>query len=356
MATLFLASNVIFSNINYYYVNLPLYLYLEFTMSTEIVSAIEEIMIPEVKRLGKLITGVTATVENFAQVQAQLTLELGREATFIEVCEAFKNDESLIETLDKLERLSSDLVSEVDPGIIDAIAQEIDPAAPDAAKVLSFYSHRLAIVTGSFRLRLYDPLITIAANEQDKDDFDALTHLAVEIEEHFVNPVKTLLAPMALFMKVLGADDGYDIDQGEFPSYTRWQTFALHVLYSNIGESVVKVFLRPIGEFGEKQIHLAKSGFDVEAFNRKIQDEDERFDSEAERTLTLEEFGIEPNTEEEPFKDLTVDRMPNMEVLGEITKDKVLEMCEDQYSYYEGLQRDTYSEKQNGSLGGEDER
>jgi hypothetical protein len=96
-------------------------------------------------------------------------------------------------------------------------------------------------------------------------------------------------------MKLFSIDDGSAVQLDELnPTYIRWQAFALNVLIPNIVECIIKTFFKQIGQFAEKQIYLADSGFNVEEFNSRQAQADEAFEEEAKRKLTLDEFGVEP--------------------------------------------------------------
>ena len=259
-------------------------------MTEVIVNAIEETMIPEVIRLGKMLRGIIAPLDKFIQVAQEIP-----DVTFYKVCEELNSQNTVITELDDLERLSSDLVSEIGNEIVEAVATQLGLDGVDIDKVLYQYSHRLAIVTGSFRIKLYDPLVHISIIEHDKGDFDALTKLASEINTHFVTPINEIIPLLVTFMKLFAIDDGSAVQLDELnPTYIRWQAFALNVLVPNITECIIKTFFKQIGQFAEKQIYLADSGFNVEEFNSQQAQAEVTFEEEAKRKLTLDEFGVEP--------------------------------------------------------------
>jgi hypothetical protein len=259
-------------------------------MSEVIVNAIEETMIPEVIRLGKMLRGVISPLAKFTEMAQEIP-----EVTFYKVCNALNSQNTTSVELDDLERLSSDLVGEIGIDIVEAVATQLGLDSGDTDKVLAYYSHRLAIVTGSFRIKLYDPLVHISGIQHDKEDFDALTRLASEINTHFVTPINEIIPLLVTFMKLFAIDDGSAVQLDELnPTYIRWQAFALNVLVPNITECIIKTFFKQIGQFAEKQIYLADSGFNVEEFNSRQARADEAFEEEAKRKLTLDEFGVEP--------------------------------------------------------------
>ncbi len=254
-------------------------------MSEAIVDAIKNTLIPELDSISKVIIGINSVVDEFT-THAQQHPDT---KTFYELC-ALASEELGESSINALDELSKQLISEVNEAHIEnaAIAMGLS-----AKTLLSKYPTRLSILVGSFHSQFYEPLVTIAGIEHDDDDMQALYQLADAIIEKFTNHINIGLKNVASLMTLLASDPG--VTNGEsindrHPNYAKW---------CNFGETVIGAVYSPIikyysslTQFADKQRYLRDKGFSASEFNLKLAEEEVKFETEAQRELALDEFGL----------------------------------------------------------------
>lgn len=250
-------------------------------MTESIVTLIHETLIPELVSMEKVITGIVEVVKEFTTFA-----EKHPGLSFSKLCELIppnSGDEQIAE----LERVSKALIDNVPDAYLEIAAESIGYVKD---VLLDKYPVRLAILVGVFRIRFYDNLVVIASNPHDADDLTALTELAKNITNRFSKPITDSLEVMVDFFNRLASNN-------ELPSedyrhvYSKWATYS-----NTVGESVYKQianFYPALTSWAQKQISLSEiEGFDVNQFNREIEEAEIKFAEDANRELALDEFGL----------------------------------------------------------------